>query len=95
MRAGVDAVLLDVDDTVVDTRRAFRAAMDVAARAYLPHLGDDGPRLALEHWVRDGEAHFEAFTRGELTFEGQRRRRLLALHDALGGPVVDDALFER
>lgn len=93
MRPGVDAVLLDVDDTLVDTRAAFRSAMDVVARSYLAHL-DDAPALALEHWVRDAAGHFDAFTRGELTFERQRRLRLVAMHEALGGPVVDDELFE-
>lgn len=94
MRAGVDGVLLDVDDTVVDTRAAFRAAIGAVARSYLPQLGEAGPDLALEHWVRDADGHFAAFTRGEVTFTGQRRLRLQAMHDALGGPVVDDVLFE-
>ncbi|HEX8498332.1 MAG TPA: HAD family hydrolase [Actinomycetales bacterium] len=94
MRADVDAVLLDVDDTVVDTRGGFAVGMAVVARAYLSHLGDDGPGLALEQWVRDAGGYFAAFTRGELGFAEQRRLRVTAMHQALGGPVVDDGLFE-
>ncbi len=95
VRADVAAVLLDVDDTVVDTRAAFRAAIHAVARAHLPQLSEATRELAFEHWVRDAGRHFAAFTRGELTFEAQRRRRAADLHDAFDGPAVDDALFER
>lgn len=94
MRPDVDAVLLDVDDTVVDTRGGFAVGMGVVARAYLPHLGDAGPGLALEHWVQDAGGHYAAFTRGDLDFAQQRRLRVVAMHEALGGPFVSDAFFQ-
>ena len=93
LRAGVDAVLLDVDDTMVDTRQGFVAGMSAVAGVYLSHLGASGSAAALEHWVRDAGGYFAAFTRSELDFAEQRRLRAAAMHRDLGGPDLDDALF--
>jgi putative hydrolase of the HAD superfamily len=91
----VDGVLLDVDDTLVDTRAAFAAAMDHVFGAWLPHLDDDRRRAALRHWVLDADGRFRAFTRGELTFVEQRRLRAEALHAAFDGPELDDVRYRR
>ena len=95
MRAGVEAVLLDIDDTLVDTRAGFTAGMRAVARTYLGHLGDGGPSRALEHWVSDPGAHFAAFTRGEVDFEQQRRARAERLHRDLGAVALDGPGFAR
>ncbi|MGZ4625790.1 MAG: HAD family hydrolase [Kineosporiaceae bacterium] len=85
----VRAVLLDVDDTLVDTRRAFAAAIAAVLGDWLPQL-DAGERgAALQHWVRDPAGHFRAYTRGEIDFATQRRRRAADLHAAFGGPALD------
>ena len=93
VRPGVDAVLLDIDDTMVDTRQGFVAGMHAVADAYLSHLGARGSAAALEHWVRDPGGYFAAFTRNELEFDEQRRLRAVAMHRDLGGPSLDDGLF--
>lgn len=93
MRGGLDAVLLDIDDTLVDTRGAFTAGMKAVAGAYLGHLGPAGPGAALEHWARDLEGYFPAFTSGRLGFLEQRRLRATAMHRDLGGPDLDDQTF--
>jgi putative hydrolase of the HAD superfamily len=91
----VVGVLLDVDDTLVDTRSAFGAAMDHVFDTWLPHLDDDERRAAVLHWAYDPGGHFRAFTRGELTFAEQRRRRAETLHAAFDGPELDDVRFGR
>jgi putative hydrolase of the HAD superfamily len=91
----IRAVLLDVDDTLVDTRAAFAAAVAHVVARWVPHLDAEGREAALRHWVADAEGHFRAYTRGEIDVVEQRRRRAASLHAAFGGPVVDAALFEQ
>ena len=94
----VRGVLLDVDDTLVDTRAAFRTAIGAVVRRWLPPpAGDPGAAeaQALAHWVLDDTGAFAAYTRGELTFSEQRRIRADRLHAHLGGPALDDADFAR
>ncbi|MFN8077068.1 MAG: HAD family hydrolase [Kineosporiaceae bacterium] len=86
----VRAVLLDIDDTLVDTRAAFAAAIDAMATAWLPHLDAAGRVAATAHWVADRQGAFRAYTRGELTMEQQRRARVADLHVAFGGRALDD-----
>ena len=69
------ALLLDVDDTLVDTRGAFRAAITAVVGTWLPHLDADGREAAVQRWALDPGGHFRAYTRGEVDFETQRRRR--------------------
>jgi putative hydrolase of the HAD superfamily len=90
----IRGVLLDVDDTLVDTRAAFAAAIASVVGHWLPHLDAEGREAALAHWVTDAAGHFRAYTRGELDLVEQRRRRVAALHAAFGGPAVDAARFE-
>ncbi|MGL5858406.1 MAG: HAD family hydrolase [Angustibacter sp.] len=93
MRAGVDAVLLDIDDTLVDTQASFRAGMSAVAQRYLPHVGADGPHRAYAHWVTDRAGHYSRYTAGEIDFLEQRRRRAAALHADLGGRALDAPAF--
>jgi putative hydrolase of the HAD superfamily len=90
----IRGVLLDVDDTLVDTRSAFAAGIAHVVARWLPHLDAAARGAALRHWVADAEGHFRAYTRGEIDLVEQRRRRVGALHAAFGGPVVDSELFE-
>jgi putative hydrolase of the HAD superfamily len=89
----IRGVLLDVDDTLVNTRAAFAAAIASVVAAWLPHLDAEGREAALTHWVTDAAGHFRAYTRGEIDLVEQRRRRVGALHAAFGGPAVDAHLF--
>lgn len=89
----VRGVLLDIDDTLVDTRGAFRVAVRQVQQRWLPHLDDDAAGTVLTRWVSDPGGHFRAYTRGECDFSTQRRRRADDLHATFGGPVLDDAGF--
>jgi putative hydrolase of the HAD superfamily len=86
-------VLLDLDETLVDTRASFAMACAAVARAYLPHLGEQGPELALAHWYADRAGAYRRYAGGALDFAGQRRVRAQALHADLGGPDLDDDGF--
>lgn len=89
----VRGVLLDIDDTLVDTRGAFAAAVGQVRRTWLPHLDDTVSGQVLARWVSDPGGHFRAYTRGECDFSTQRRRRADDLHRAFSGPPLDDAGF--
>lgn len=91
--SAVRAVLLDIDDTLVDTQAAFSAAISAVVARWMPGSDESVPAAALAHWVADRHGHFRAYTRGELTFVEQRRRRAVDLHLALGGPSLDGETF--
>mgnify|MGYP001216070842 CR=1 FL=1 len=96
-RVPVRAVLLDVDDTLVDTASAFAAAIEVVAGEYLPHVPAQEYDQVLALWRADAQGHYRRFTRGEITHTEQRRARAAELHEAYGGPPLleDDDLFAR
>ncbi|GIG40138.1 HAD family hydrolase [Cellulomonas phragmiteti] len=87
----VDGVLFDIDDTLVDTRAAFRVALAAVLDRYAPGADVDA---ALALWRADPGGHYRAYTRGERTFREQRMTRANELHAALGGPVLDDAAYD-
>ncbi|WP_277211828.1 HAD family hydrolase [Isoptericola croceus] len=88
----VDAVLLDVDDTLVDTRGAFATALAAVADAHLP---DDVDHVAvLDHWRTDPAGHYRAYTRGETDHRTQRRLRADLLHRTFGGAPVGEDSFD-
>lgn len=86
----VAAVLLDLDDTLVDTRAAFRAAIHQALDVWLPELPAEQREPAVLRWAEDPGGFFRAYTRGELTMEQQRAHRVADLHLTFGGPVLGD-----
>jgi putative hydrolase of the HAD superfamily len=87
----VRAVLLDLDDTLVDTRAAFRAAILAALDTWIPQLPADRRDPAVLHWAHDPGGFFRAYTRGELTMLEQRERRVHDLHREFGGPRLTPA----
>ena len=87
----VDGVLFDIDDTLVETRAAFRVALAAVLDRYVPGADVD---QALALWRADAGGHYRAYTRGELTFREQRMTRANELHAALGGPVLDDDAYD-
>jgi putative hydrolase of the HAD superfamily len=89
----VDGVLLDIDDTLVDTHASFAAGMGAVAEHYLPHLREQGPRKALDHWFEDRGGYYDRYAAGELGFLQQRRLRADALLSDLGGTSLDDESF--
>ncbi|WP_062204522.1 HAD family hydrolase [Demequina salsinemoris] len=89
----IRAVLFDVDDTLVDTRGAFRHALASVAVDYLDE-GVDHEEL-VRFWREDRQGWYRAHTRGELTHREQRHRRANDLHEEFGGPFLDDAAYQR
>ncbi len=90
-RGALDGVLFDIDDTLVNTRAAFGAAMDGIARVYLSHLPEDRLGEVLALWRRDPDGHYRAYTRGEISLEEQRRLRANQLQTAFGAePLTED-----
>lgn len=87
----VVGVLLDIDDTLVDTKGAFRHALGVVAERYLPK-GYDVERMT-SHWRTDVSGWYRAHARGEITHREQRMRRANELHEAFGGPALDDDAY--
>lgn len=84
----VAGVLLDIDDTLVNTRAAFRRALAAVAEHYLPGPHDlDAMGI---HWRIDSSGWYRAHTRGEMTHREQRMRRANELHEAFGGDTMDD-----
>lgn len=88
----IRGVLLDVDDTLVDTRGAFRHALLRVADEYLDAGAD--PELVLAHWREDRSGWYRAHTRGEMSHREQRMRRANELHAAFGGEALDDAAYD-
>lgn len=95
MTARVDGVLLDVDDTLVDTKGGFAKALTAVAVEYLPHVPADRYPELLAHWRTDPGGYYKRFTRGETDALTQRRLRADLLHRTFGGePVTEDSFAD-
>jgi putative hydrolase of the HAD superfamily len=90
----VEGVLLDVDDTLVDTRGAFRDALAAIAAQYLPHQPPEAVDAMLRYWRADADGHFAAFVRGETDHRTQHMARANGVHREFGGPVLDDDAYD-
>ena len=88
----VVGVLLDIDDTLVDTRGAFRHALTVVAEQTLPAGAD--PEAMVAYWRADASGWYRAHARGELSHREQRMRRANELQAAFGGEQMDDAGYK-
>lgn len=91
--AGLRGVLLDVDDTLVDTRAAFAAAIGAVAERFVPGLPRERHPELVARWRADEHGWYASYTRGERSLDDQRRRRADELFAAFGGPRVDDDLY--
>jgi putative hydrolase of the HAD superfamily len=89
----LDGVLLDVDDTLVDTRAAFEEALAQVTRVYLPGLPADRIADVLEAWRADRGGWYRRYTRGEVGYVEQRRARANELHELFGAAPLDDEGF--
>ncbi len=83
-------MLFDVDDTLVDTRGAFRHALAAAGADY---LDAPDPEELVRVWRADAGGWYRAHTRGEMTHREQRHRRVNELHALFGGPRLDDEAY--
>jgi putative hydrolase of the HAD superfamily len=84
----IDAVIFDIDDTIVD----FTTAMRNGLRRHLADVapGLTGPDLdaALDLWLDLDTRHYRRYLTGELDFAGQRRARARDLCAAFDLPLA-------
>ncbi|GLI26146.1 haloacid dehalogenase [Agromyces rhizosphaerae] len=85
---GVEVVLFDLDDTLLDHRGAVEAGILAHARSQRYDLLDEA---GAQHLWRDlEEEHYHRYLAGETDFHGQRRDRARAFA-AAHGHALDDA----
>ncbi|MDO5287614.1 MAG: HAD family hydrolase [Actinomycetia bacterium] len=89
---GCQAVLLDLDNTLLDYAAARDAAVVTWVQEVAPEQLADGAGALVSRWARLEREHFDRYTRGEATMTEQRRARVLGL---LGPRPDPDALFAR
>ena len=89
--AGACALLLDVDDTIVDTREAMVVAGTQALRALWPARERDHRAMA-ERYYADPERWFPRYASGSIAFEAMRSGRLAEVARAFGADLATDAL---
>jgi putative hydrolase of the HAD superfamily len=87
---GVRGVLLDVDDTIVDTREAMVAAGTEAAAAIWPHRPAEHRSMA-QRYYDDPERWFPRYASGDVAFDAMRAGRLSEVATAFGLEVPEDA----
>ncbi len=90
----LQGVLFDIDDTLVDTRGAFTAAIGIVVARFMPHVPADQHGVAVGLWRADAGGFYRAYTRGELSFRQQRMHRANELHAQFGGPVLGGAGYD-
>jgi putative hydrolase of the HAD superfamily len=88
---GVHAVLLDVDDTIVDTQRAMVAAGTEAAAAIWPGRSGVDHRAMAQRYYDDPERWFPRYASGDVPFDAMRSGRLAEVAVAFGLQVPDGA----
>lgn len=82
-----DALLLDLDDTLLDTRQGTRLALRDFHGTHGDQIGI--PRNQVEAiWDRSIRTHFPRYIRGELSFQDQRRWRI---RDIFARPEMSEA----
>lgn len=74
--SGVDGVLFDIDDTLVDLEQAMGRTLQSIPDPALDHLSDDDWVRYKALYTTDPQRHYERFLAGELTFEEQRVHRI-------------------
>lgn len=84
------ALLLDVDDTIIDTRTAMVAAAKAAVAQLWPQAGAQVHMAAAVHFHVDPRGFFGRFTRGEMSFSQMRAARVADLLDFFSLAGIDD-----
>jgi putative hydrolase of the HAD superfamily len=90
------ALLLDVDDTLIDTRGAMVAAGVAAVAELWPRVRPEVHRAAAVHFQADPGGLFGRFTRGEMSFTEMRQARVADLLETFSLSDIDEvnARFE-
>ncbi|WP_288798211.1 HAD family hydrolase [uncultured Arsenicicoccus sp.] len=92
----IAALLLDIDDTLLDTRSAMRRAAARCIAQVWPEATDRAEELGVRYHADPG-GFFGGYTRGELTFAAMRESRLreVATHGGLPWGADAFAGFEQ
>lgn len=88
------AILLDLDDTLLDDRCATDKALSALLKFHRHALPEESDLQSRSRWRRLAGEHWQRFERAEVSFAGQRRQRVC---DFLGSALDDaaaDAAFE-
>lgn len=84
----VRGVLLDIDDTLLDTRSAMVHGAAAGVSAVWPVLTPQRAQDVAVAFYRDGGRHFPRFTRGEIDFRTMRQSRLEYAAQSMDLPAV-------
>ena len=87
---GAHALLLDVDDTIVDTQEAMVVAGTEAAAAIWPHQGAEHRAMA-QRYYDDPERWFPRYASGDVAFDAMRAGRLAEVAGAFGLEIPSGA----
>jgi putative hydrolase of the HAD superfamily len=90
-RRRVDALFVDLDNTLIDTDRAIGDALIAAFRHVGNEMSDDLATALVQNWWADTAGWYKRYEAGELSVVEQRRGRFLDFAGDLG---VDPDLFE-
>jgi putative hydrolase of the HAD superfamily len=88
------ALLIDLDDTLVDDRGSTASAFASFVAAHSVALSGRETDDLLGCWRRLAIHHWQRFERGEVSFEGQRRERVREFLNVELGDDEADAAFE-
>lgn len=84
MRLKVNAVLLDLDGTLLDHEGASSAAFLAVCNRWVPNLAAEQHAAALSHWRALEATHMRAYLDGKLSFAEQRRQRVRGILETFG-----------
>jgi len=73
---GVEGVLFDIDDTLVDLQGAMGHTLQAIPDPALNHLSDDDWARYKALYTTDPQRHYDRFLAGDVTFEEQRVHRV-------------------
>jgi putative hydrolase of the HAD superfamily len=88
-----DGILFDVDDTLVDTKRAFAEALAAVRAKYMPDVPPEREPEIVSHWRTDPGGYYRRYTSGELDHVTQRRLRAELLHETFGAAPLTASSF--
>ena len=83
------ALLLDVDDTLIDTRAAMVAAGEAAVAQLWSQVGAEVHQAAGVHFHGDPSGFFGRFTTGEMSFAEMRQARVADLLESFCLTAID------
>ena len=87
-------ILLDLDDTLINHTAAQRTAAQKFGAQFASHIPNYSKQTFADEWASVAAVYFRAFTKGELSFQEQRRRRIRKIFQEPGLPAAQaDEIF--